>query len=264
MNHRLDVPDGTAGSTPILQVENLSIRDRGSEIPVLDGISFAVHRGEVFGIAGVAGNGQAELIEVLFGLRAASAGAVWMKGASLSGLTPRQLRRRGVAYVPGERSVRGAALQGSIWENLLADRLEAYRGKVLFDRAKIDGAMKEGVSEYNIKTASWKLPAGTLSGGNLQKLVLCRELKPGISLALIEEPARGLDVFSAEFVYERIVHIRAQGCAVVLASSDLSELMRLADRIGVMYRGSMTAIFPNTADLSTYEIGEYMMGLKTL
>jgi ABC-type uncharacterized transport system ATPase subunit len=222
-----------------------------------------VHAGEIFGIAGVAGNGQAELVEVLFGLRAISSGRITVGSTDIRGLGPGRLRRHAVAYIPGERAVRGAALQGTIWENLTADRLGDFRRVLLLDFQAIRGFSDEQIRKFSIRSAHWKLPAQSLSGGNLQKLVLSRELRREVDVLLVEEPARGLDIQSADQVLREILRMRAQGSAVVLVSSDLNELMRLADRIAVMYRGRIQAILDNTEGLSSYQIGEYMMGLRT-
>ena len=255
-------PPGRPGKT-VLDVNNLRILERGSEKPILDTISFQIHRGEIFGIAGVAGNGQAELVEAIFGLRKVSSGEVSIKGRIVSGDNPGSIRAHGVAYVPAERTVRGSAGQAYLWENLIVSKTARFRKRLFLSLPTINLFCDDKIHSYTIKAENNNIKVSTLSGGNLQKLVLSREFDGYPELLIIKEPTRGLDVKSTEFVYSRILNMRKKGCAVLLVSSDLNEIIALSDLISVMYKGKMTVIFKNNQEMSAYEIGQYMMGIKS-
>jgi len=248
---------------PVLQIKELQIKEKGKELNTLSDINLEVCRGEIFGIAGVAGNGQSELVEAIFGLRDISSGEIITSGRRISEKTPYIVRKAGVAYVPGERTVRGLATEAFIWENLTITNMKKFRKKLLLDKKKIDNYCNDKINKYAIKAKNGFIKTNTLSGGNLQKVVLAREFEGEPDLLIVEEPTRGLDVSSANFVYREILNIKEKGCAILLVSSDLNEIMILADTIAVMFGGKITAVFYNDKELSTYEIGEYMMGLKS-
>ncbi|MBE9547415.1 MAG: ABC transporter ATP-binding protein [Proteobacteria bacterium] len=253
---------GQPGSV-VLDVNNIRILEKDLKQPVLDAITFRIRKGEIFGIAGVAGNGQAELVEALFGLRKLSSGEVSINGQMILGSNPKSIRACGVAYVPAERTARGSAGQACLWENLIVSNTARFRKRLLLDMPAINLFADHKVSSYRIKAENNSMQAGTLSGGNLQKLVLSREFDGYPELLIIEEPTRGLDVKSADFVYSRVLDMRDSGCAILLISSDLNEIIALSDFIGVMYRGKITIILTNNQELSSYKIGEYMMGVRT-
>ncbi len=247
----------------VLTVNNLRILEKGVKQPVLDAVTFQIRKGEIFGIAGVAGNGQADLVEALFGLRKISSGEISISGKIISGNNPKSIRACGVAYVPAERTARGSAGQACLWENIVVSNTARFKKRLFLDIPAIKLFCDDKVRSYAIKAENTSMKANTLSGGNLQKLVLSREFDGYPEFLIIEEPTRGLDVKSADFVYDRILDMRESGCAILIISSDLNEIISLSDFIGVMYRGEITIIFDNDQELSSYEIGEYMMGVRT-
>ncbi len=228
----------------VLEVEGLRAKDdRGHE--TVAGVDLEIRAGEIFGIAGVAGNGQDELVESLVGLRKPSGGRVTLNGKDLTGHSPRDVRGRDVAYVPGDRHRFGLVLTYPVEDNLV---LTAYheapfaRRGIRNERA-IDAAAEELIPQYDIRTPSATTRASNLSGGNQQKVVVAREFSGEISLLVLDQPTRGLDVGSIEFIHKQVIAKRDAGVAVLLVSAELDEVLQLADRIGVMYRGRIVATF---------------------
>ena len=226
-----------------LTVERLSVKDaRGQE--VVHGVSLEVRKGEILGIAGVAGNGQDELVEALIGLRRSSGGTVTLNGRNVTGASPRELHRRGVGFVPADRHRYGLVLSFPLTDNLvLNDYYHApyARGMVRDDEATAQNAERL-IAEYDVRTPSPTVLAGTLSGGNQQKVVVAREFDGELSLLVLDQPTRGLDVGSIEFIHRQVIARRDAGCAVLLVSAELDEVLELSDRIGVMYRGEIVAV----------------------
>ncbi len=228
---------------PSLVVEDLHARDdRGHE--VLHGVSFEVRAGEILGIAGVAGNGQDELVGSLAGLRHPTSGRVTLNGQDVTGKSARALHDLGVGFVPGDRQRFGLVLSFPLTDNLvLTDYYHApyARGLVRNDEAIAEHAA-DAIGEFDIRTHSPGAKAGTLSGGNQQKLIVAREFSGGLNLLILDQPTRGLDVGSIEFIHRRTIEKRDAGAAILLVSAELDEVLELADRIGVMYRGKLVAI----------------------
>ena len=225
-----------------LVVENLRVRDdRGHE--VVRGVSLEVRAGEILGIAGVAGNGQDELVEALVGLRPVAGGKVTLGGRDVTGLSPRRIHELDVAYVPADRHRFGLILSFSIADNLVLNRYMKApfaRGLVRNDDA-IAAEARQGISEYDIRTPSAVVAVGTLSGGNQQKVVVAREFDRDLKLLVLDQPTRGLDVGSIEFIHRQIVAKRDAGTAVLVVSAELDEVLEISDRIVVMYRGEIVA-----------------------
>ncbi len=226
----------------VLVVQDLRVDDdRGSE--VVQGCTFEVRAGEILGIAGVAGNGQAELVEALVGLRKTRSGSVTLDGATVTHSSVRNLTERGVAYIPADRQRYGLVLSYPVDDNLvLTDyhRAPYSRFGVLNERAISDRAT-ELIPAYDIRTPSAVVSAATLSGGNQQKVIVAREFSREISLLVADQPTRGLDVGSIEFIHKQIIAKRDAGVAVLLVSAELDEILELSDRIAVMYRGQLVA-----------------------
>jgi ABC-type uncharacterized transport system ATPase subunit len=237
------VPSKTDEDDLALTIESLSVKDaRGQE--VVHGVSIEVRKGEIFGIAGVAGNGQDELVEALLGLRRSSGGTVTLNGRGVTGASPRELHRRGVGFVPADRHRYGLVLSFPLTDNLvLIDYYHApyARGMVRDDEAIAQNAARL-IAEYDVRTPSPAVLAGTLSGGNQQKVVVAREFDGELSLLVLDQPTRGLDVGSIEFIHRQVIARRDAGCAVLLVSAELDEVLELSDRIGVMYRGEIVAV----------------------
>jgi ABC-type uncharacterized transport system ATPase subunit len=227
---------------PELVVRDLRVRDdRGTE--VVKGISFEVRAGEIFGIAGVAGNGQDELVEALTGLRHVESGTIHLRGRDVTGLAVRELRELGVGYVPGDRQKFGLVLSFPLEDNL--SLTQYYRPPFARGIARNDGAIddwaKEAIAAYDIRTPSAMVAAGTLSGGNQQKAVVAREFAGDLALLTLDQPTRGLDVGSIEFIHKQAIKKRDKGTAILLVSAELDEVLELSDRVAVMFRGEIVA-----------------------
>jgi len=234
----------------VLRVEGLHARDdRGNE--TVAGVDLEVRAGEILGIAGVAGNGQDELVESLVGLRKPTAGKVELDGRDLTGRSPREVRARDVAYVPGDRHRFGLVLTYPIEDNLIltAYNEAPYARRGIRNERAIDDAAAELIPMFDIRTPSAMTRASALSGGNQQKCVVAREFSGTISVLVLDQPTRGLDVGSIEFIHKQVIAKRDAGAAVLLVSAELDEVLELADRIAVMYRGRIVATF----DASTAE-----------
>jgi len=228
---------------PKLVVSGLHVRDdRGHE--VVHDVSFNVRGGEILGIAGVAGNGQDEMVEALVGLRHVQSGTVTLDGRATTGANPRSLHQRGVGFVPADRHRYGIVLSFPLTDNLALNeyyRAPYARGMVRDDDA-ILGYAERVIAEYDIRTPSATVTAGTLSGGNQQKVVVAREFDGDLTLLVLDQPTRGLDVGSIEFIHRQAIAKRDAGVAVLLVSAELDEVLELSDRIGVMYRGRLVKV----------------------
>jgi simple sugar transport system ATP-binding protein len=228
---------------PMLVVSGLHVRDdRGHE--VVHDVSFDVRGGEILGIAGVAGNGQDEMVEALVGLRHVQSGTVTLGGRAATGANPRSLHQRGVGFVPADRQRYGIVLSFPLTDNLALNeyyRAPYARGMVRDDDA-ILGYAERVIGEYDIRTPSATVTAGTLSGGNQQKVVVAREFDGDLTLLVLDQPTRGLDVGSIEFIHRQAIAKRDAGVAVLLVSAELDEVLELSDRIGVMYRGRLVKV----------------------
>lgn len=247
----------------VLEVENLSCFTPEGKL-LLDKVSLSVREGEILGIAGVEGNGQRELVEILTGLRKAHGGQVRLNGRSCLGASPRELRKLGVAHIPEDRLLHGVAADATIQDNLMADRIDSpsYSGKVFLATKAIESSARTMVEEYNIVARSPKTPVKMLSGGNIQKVVVAREFSSKPKLVIANQPTRGVDVGAIEFIHKKLVEICRSGVAVLLISADLNEVMSLSDRLLVVYGGRVVAAFPDASTVSEEELGLYMLGLK--
>jgi general nucleoside transport system ATP-binding protein len=245
----------------VLHVENLHVLDDRRQTAV-NGVSFDVRAGEILGVAGVQGNGQTELVEALTGLRAIAGGKTFIEGHDTTRATPREILETGVAHVPEDRQLDGLVLSYPVADNLV---LNTYylppfaTGAVMHEGAVISTAEKL-VGEFDIRTPSVTALTSTLSGGNQQKVIVAREFSRPIKLLIASQPTRGLDVGSIEYIHRRLVEKRDQGCAVLLVSPELDEIMSLSDRIAVMYRGQIMDILPG-AEVTAEMLGLLMAGI---
>jgi general nucleoside transport system ATP-binding protein len=242
----------------VLDVADLTVADSGG-FPV-NGLSFQVRAGEILGVAGVQGNGQTELCEALMGLRPTAGGSVTVNGRDLTRASPRTRLRAGVAYVPEDRREDGLVGPFSVAENLILDMYDRppFASGVNLNLPAIRANATERIAEFDIRTGSPATPAGTLSGGNQQKVILAREVGREHKVLIASQPTRGLDVGSIEFVHRRIIEQRDHGVAVIIVSSELDEIYALADRIAVMYEGKITGFRP--PDVPAAELGRLMAG----
>jgi general nucleoside transport system ATP-binding protein len=246
---------------PVLVTDGLTVGAPGGR-PVVDDVSLRVRAGEIVGIAGVAGNGQVELLEAIAGLRPTSAGTVRIGTRDLAGLSAGRRRRAGIAYIPEDRAATGSAVAASVAENLAMGfhRQAPVRRGWWLDRAAMAGHARQIIRELEIKVRAPSVPAGTLSGGNLQKLVVGRELAHDARVLLVDQPTRGVDIGAIENIHRRLRAYRDAGHAVLLASAELSELLALADRILVMFGGRVVADIPR-AEATEENVGLAMAGM---
>jgi general nucleoside transport system ATP-binding protein len=245
---------------PVLQLAGLAVDDDRAHRAV-DGVDLTVHGGEVLGIAGVQGNGQTELVEAIMGLRLPVAGAITLGGTNLRGRSTKDILHAGVGYIPEDRSADGLVKEFSVAENLVLDMYDQppYGSRLALRPAAIATSARERITQFDVRTSSHELPASALSGGNQQKVIVAREMSRPLKLFVAAQPTRGLDVGSIEFIHGRIMHERQVGTAVLLVSSELDEVIALADRIAVMFRGRIIAtVGPETP---REEIGLLMAGI---
>lgn len=242
-----------------LEVRGLTVLDAIGQ-KVVNDVSFTVRGGEVLCIAGVQGNGQTELTEAILGLQAKAKGSISLNGHELLGKTVREVLDSGVGFVPEDRKVDGLVGEFSIAENLMLDRYRGapFVGAGTINRGVRDEFATEKLSAFDIRAQGIDTHVGTLSGGNQQKVVLARELGRPLALFVASQPTRGLDVGSIEFVHSQIIATRDAGIPVIVVSTELDEVVGLADRIAVMYRGGIVGIV--AADASRDTLGLMMAG----
>jgi simple sugar transport system ATP-binding protein len=245
---------------PVLKISGLIVEDdRG--VRAVDGVDLVVRAGEVLGVAGVQGNGQTELVEAVMGLRPPRAGTIQVDNEDLVGMSTKRILRSGVGYVPEDRSTDGVVKEFTVAENLVLDMYDRapYGNAFRLDARAIATSAAERIEQFDVRTPSADAAVGTLSGGNQQKVVVAREMSRPLRLFIAAQPTRGVDVGSVEFIHSRIVHERDVGTAVLVVSSELDEIVGLADRIAVMYRGRILAIV--SPDTPREEIGLLMAGI---
>ena len=247
----------------ILRVRDLEyVNEWGKKM--LDKVSFDLRRGEILGIAGVEGNGQKELVDMLFHLNVPNAGTVTVNGENILGVSQRKIREKGVSLVPEDRMIYGIAGAASIQENLISDRCGAKRLNKgpMFDMKAIHAEVDQLIRDYTVLCKSGSQRVDNLSGGNIQKVVVAREFSNDPCLIIADQPTRGIDVGATEFIRKKLVDLSREGVAVLLVSADLNEVMELSDSLIVMYGGRVAAYFEDTSELSDEIMGEYMLGLK--
>jgi simple sugar transport system ATP-binding protein len=257
VSFEIDKPPARPGATQ-LEVRDLVVTDdRGFDS--VSGLSFAVRAGEIFGIAGVEGNGQRELVEAIAGMRTPARGTIEISGVDLTGAGPRRMHEHGVGHVPEDRNKHGVVSAFTIADNLVLNTY--YRAPFARRRIRqlrdIETQARELVQRYDVRTPSIDSPVSNLSGGNQQKVIIARELTDDLKLLLVAQPTRGLDVGSIEFIHRRIVAMRDAGSAILLVSAELDEIFTLADRIGVLYRGELVGEF-DRADATRDAVGLLM------
>jgi ABC-type uncharacterized transport system ATPase subunit len=252
----------------VLQVRNLQVfDDRGIE--TLKGVSLEVRKGEILGIAGVSGNGQRELVEALVGLRKPASGSIAVANTNITGKEPRNIIDLGVAYVPENRTEDGSIADFRLDENLILKDFDkapicgmlARSIPTFLNAREITSRAEQAISQFGITATGVSAKARSLSGGNLQRLVLARELSGSPKLIVVSQPTRGLDVAATEYVRSILIQQRNHGAAVLLIDEDLGELISLSDRIAVMYKGEIVGLL-RPEQFSSEEIGLLMTGAK--
>ena len=246
----------------VLEVSGIQANDNRG-IPALKGVSFEVKAGEIFAIAGVDGNGQSELVEVLTGLRKATAGNMKLQSKDITKSPTREIIDAGVSHIPEDRHKRGLVLNHTLAENsVLGDHLkEPYSKNGIMNYDVIHNHCLELIEEFDVRTPNEKVEARSLSGGNQQKLIVARELVRNPELLIASQPTRGVDVGAIEFIHKRLVEQRDAGKAVLLVSLELDEVMALADRIGVIYDGQIVGIVDGNS-ATEKQLGIMMAGGK--
>jgi ABC-type uncharacterized transport system ATPase subunit len=256
--HRTPAKPGAA----VLSVTDLRVLD-DHENSAVDGVSFEVRAGEIMGVAGVQGNGQTELVEALTGMRKSLAGRIVINGQDVSHGNPRQITELGTAHVPEDRQRDGLVLSYPLTDNLVLNTyyLAPYARGIILQQSEIDKAATSRVQQFDVRTPGIRTSAGSLSGGNQQKVIIAREFSRPIKLLVASQPTRGLDVGSIEYIHARIIEKRDAGCAVLVVSPELDEILALSDRIAVMYRGRVAAIVDSAHATKEY-LGLLMAGVS--
>ncbi|MBY0088720.1 ABC transporter ATP-binding protein [Brevibacillus brevis] len=263
VNFRVDKTEAKPKET-ILSVENLTaMGNRG--VNALNNLSLEVRAGEILGIAGVDGNGQSELIEVLTGLRKATSGRVLLNGKEITNQSPRNISESGLSHIPEDRHKRGLVLDFTMSENMV---LETYFHPTFCKNGFLDyGAIEKHaaklIEEFDVRTPSIYTPARALSGGNQQKAIIAREVDKNPDLLIAAQPTRGLDVGAIEFIHRRLIDQRDQGKAVLLLSLELDEVINVSDRIAVIYEGAIVGIV-DAKSTTEQELGLMMSGGKVM
>ena len=246
----------------VLRVENLKYVDK-FKIPKLSGVSFKVSRGEIVGVAGVEGNGQSEMISIITGNMVAIDGKVFLNGHEITRESITNIRKLGMSHVPEDRMLDGCAPEMSVQENLTVSNIDSFANKTgMIQKSKIKEFCKNQIVEFNVKTKDENQSIGSLSGGNIQKVIVAREFKANSDLLILNQPTRGVDVGAISFIHSKILEMRSDNKAILLVSADLNELISLSDRIIVMHKGKIAGILSNAPKVTEQELGLYMLGLK--
>ena len=258
----VDKEPAKVDAAPRLVLEDVSVAAPNGTL-VVDDLDLEVAGGEIVCIAGVQGNGQTELAEALLGVTPTVRGQVLLDGKPITGRSPKQIIDAGLGFVPEDRKHDGFVGSFTVAENLVLNQFDEppYARGVALDLAKIRANAEQRVAEFDIRTQSIETPVSSLSGGNQQKVVLARELSRPLSALIANQPTRGVDVGAIEFLHQRLVAERDNGTAVLIVSTELDEVVALADRIAVMYRGRIVGIVP--ADTSREVLGLMMAGVPT-
>jgi simple sugar transport system ATP-binding protein len=261
---RPETQESTVTETVELDVAHLTVRAVDGRA-IVDDVSFRVRRGEVVGIAGVLGNGQAELVEALIGLRPAAVGRIVLGGADITSWDTRHRREAGIAYIPEDRHRQGLLLPSPLWENTMLGHqtVAPYERGMWIDRRGARSRTSELIHEYDVRVPGVDVSAYALSGGNQQKLIVGREMVTEPLLLIASHPTRGVDVGAQAAVWEQLREARRSGLAVLLVSADLDELIGLSDTLWVILRGALVAQL-DPATVTPEDLGSYMTGVKRL
>ena len=258
---KVDKPKAEPTDT-VLRVRNVEfVNEWGKKM--LDKVSLSVRKGEILGIAGVEGNGQKELVDCLFGFETPNAGTIEVQGTSTIGMNQRELREHHISLVPEDRMLFGIAATASIEENMMSDRAVDPRFNIgpLFNMAAIHKESEQLVKDFTVLCKSAQQQIGSLSGGNIQKVVVAREFSNDPVLIIADQPTRGIDVGATEFIRKKLVELSRSGIAVLLISADLNEVMELSDSLIIMHGGKIAAYFEDTETLTDEQMGRYMLGI---
>ena len=252
-----------APGKPLIKVKDLKVVDETGTVSV-DGVSFSLREGEILGIAGVEGNGQSQLIEAITGMGHVTSGTIEMDGQNIVGASVRKIRDLKMAHIPEDRMTTGVASNLSITENVIADKLNWKRfvGGGILKRKEIRTYGEQMVKDYQILCKNQDVEIGSLSGGNIQKGVLARELSGDPTVVVANQPTRGVDVGATEFIRQQLIDMRDQKKGVLLITSDLNEVLGLSDSLIVMYEGKIVAYISDVSSMTEAELGTYMLGIQ--
>lgn len=248
---------------PILEVKNLTVENE-DHVKVVKDVSFTVHGGEIFAVAGVSGNGQGQLADAIYGMEKAAAGSIWLDGQEITPLPIRQRVDAGMTYIPEDRQGVGILMNFTLQDNLALrkyykDDFSGKRGQLNFSKMKDYAANL--IEEYDVRSGQGpKTVMKSMSGGNQQKAIVAREIEEHAKLDIFMQPTRGMDVGAIANIHRQILEERDRGAAILLISLELDEIMELADTIGVIYNGELLAV-ENAADVTSQDVGRYMMGV---
>lgn len=244
---------------PVLEVRDIYCENEG--VSVLNGLSMTVREGEIVGLAGVSGNGQTELIQCLTGLRHISKGSILLNGQDISHMGVRAIREAGCAHIPEDRYDYGCAAKATLEETAIMgfENKKGFSSRGILDKNQNGRFTSELLERYSVKYDTMQDRAGSLSGGNIQKLIVAREIEHQSKFLIAAEPTRGVDIGAQEFIHDRLVEKRNKGDAVLLVSSELSEILALSDRVYVIYDGQIRGEFAR-AEVATEKVGYLMMG----
>lgn len=248
---------------PAMRVQNLLMMD-GEGRAVVNNVSFAAKKGEILGVAGVEGNGQQQLVDAITGLKNYQGGEIKIGNTVIGGLNSREIRKLKVSHIPEDRMSIGVAPTLSLTENMLADKIDALKfssGIGVIKTRAVKEYGQEMVKEYGVFAQSPDVAVQSLSGGNIQKVVLARELSCQPEIIVANQPTRGVDVGATEFIRKMLIDKRDCGKTVFLVSSDLNEVLGLSDRLLVMFDGQIAAYFPDASQVTEEELGRYMLGI---
>lgn len=250
---------------PVLKVRSLSWRSPSGK-DMLSDVSLNVRAGEIVGVAGVEGNGQTELSELITGLLKYERGSVSIFDREIRRMSIRQIRDQRAAHISEDRMTFGAVADASIMENIISDRFQKRESNrtLLLDHRKLGEMCNQLIKDYLIKCDDFTQPVGMLSGGNIQKVVAAREFSSDPKLIVANQPTRGIDVGASEFIRKKLVELRDNGVAVLLISADLNEILEVSDSIIVMSGGRIVAYMPDSKKVTEEELGEYMLGIKKM
>jgi ABC-type uncharacterized transport system ATPase subunit len=252
------------GEKPILEMENVRVVNADGIVRCKD-IAITIHEREIFGVAGVAGNGQRELAETLLGLQNIETGNIHFEGKNIVNASTRELLQKGIAYIPEDRLHDGFLPKANVAQNLILGfhKQKPYSNNGFINWKVVHDSSVNLIKEYNIKTSGPDAAGGNLSGGNIQRVMIARAFSQPAKLMVAQNPTRGLDIPSMDFVYSKLLERKKMGMATLLISEDLDELLLLCDRIAVLYRGEIVGVL-NRNQFEKYELGRMMSGVKTV
>jgi len=247
----------------VLWVEHLRVaRDNGTY--AVDDISFTARQGEILCFAGVEGNGQRETVRCISGLEQKYQGTVELQGKDIRGMKIKDIRARGLSVIPEDRLKTGANGAASILDNLSAIAIDQHTRWGVIQYRRLKTRASEMIRRFDIKAKSFSQPLNALSGGNMQKVIVAREISADCALLVADQPTRGVDIGATNFIHKTLVTMRDAGKAILLVSSDISEVLNLADRILVFYKGQVSAEISDVDSLSEEQLGRYMLGMEKM